>query len=130
MSDVGQLLTHTPDGALPGIWKQIGEQVDLQAMAEFLKFNKKQIASAARVSPDSFSYQKRLPPELQQRALEWARVLELVAGFFDNDPEKTAHWFRTPNYMLGGLEPRQMIRFGRAEKLMRLIQDEIAGNVP
>jgi uncharacterized protein (DUF2384 family) len=130
MSGPGQLLSHTPDGALPGIWKEVGEQVNLEAMAGLLRFNKKEIASAARVKPGSFSYQKPLPPELQQRVIEWARVFELVARFFDNDPEQTAKWFRTPNYMLGGLEPRHMIQFGRAGKLIRLIQDELAGNVP
>src|SRR5574341_960715 len=113
-------------GALPGIWKHIGEEANLPEVAKVLDFKKKEVAAAARV-PNNFSYhQDRLPPELQQRALEWARVLDLVASCFGGNAEQTAQWFRTPNYMLGGTEPRDMIRFGRASKLIQLIRDELA----
>jgi hypothetical protein len=41
-----------------------------------------------------------------------------VAGFFEGDARKTALWFETPNPMLGGVTPRDMIRHGRYDKLV------------
>jgi hypothetical protein len=40
---------------------------------------------------------------------------------FFNDDVKTKLWFQTPNPMLGNVSPRDMIRLGRYNKLLRFV---------
>jgi uncharacterized protein (DUF2384 family) len=70
-----------------------------------------------------------MPKELQERLMEWAVALNLVAQFF-NDEQKTVLWFRTPNPLLGDMTPRDMIRVGRFRKLVRFIQTALSENEP
>jgi hypothetical protein len=55
---------------------------------------------------------------------------ELVAQFFDGDAAKTALWFKTPNPLLGNLSPRDMIRYGRYDRLRRFVLDALDENAP
>jgi uncharacterized protein (DUF2384 family) len=68
-----------------------------------------------------------MPRELQDRLLEWAVALSLVAQFF-KDEQKTVLWFKTPNPLLGDMTPRDMIRVGRFRKLRRFIQNALSEN--
>lgn len=54
-------------------------------------------------------------------------VVAYVGGFFQ-DKAKTRLWLKTPNALLGGLSPNQMIGAGRAEALLRFIETAIAEN--
>jgi hypothetical protein len=68
-----------------------------------------------------------MPVALEEHAHEWALALNHVASFF-NDTEKTLLWFRTPNPLLGGCSPRDMIVCGRAHKLIEFIRQALAEN--
>ena len=68
-----------------------------------------------------------MPAELKERLTEWATVLNLVEGFFNNQ-DKTLLWFTIPNPLLGGMSPRDMIRVGRFRKLLNFIQTALDEN--
>ncbi len=57
-------------------------------------------------------------------------ILRLVTQFFDDDAEKTALWFETPNPLLGGASPYEMIRLGHSEKLRRFVMEALSENRP
>ncbi len=73
-------------------------------------------------------YDERMPQILKDKLREWAILFNLVAQFFEGDPIKTALWFKTVNPMLGGISPRDMIRFGRYQKLLKFILDALSEN--
>ena len=122
-------LFGTVPSALPALWNEQG-QVRAGEVAKLLSFSQREFAQAVRLPPKGFSFKGRLPEEVEQRVREWATVLEEVARFFEGDLRKTTLWFRIPNPLLGDLEPRQMIQVGRARKLLQIVRDEIAGQVP
>ena len=64
----------------------------------------------------------------QEHMMEWATALNLVAGFFESDEQKTMLWFSTPNPLLGDMSPRDMIRVGRIKKLLKFIQTAVDEN--
>ncbi|MBI4081562.1 MAG: DUF2384 domain-containing protein [Candidatus Lambdaproteobacteria bacterium] len=115
-------------GYLPGLWKHPGE-VDGRAVVKMLSFTAPETARAAGVPRKSVNLQ-RPHKELEERFRQWAMLIEQVAKFFEGDEDKTMLWFRTENPMLGGLKPREMIQFGRADKLKRIIADAVAGELP
>jgi hypothetical protein len=53
-----------------------------------------------------------------------------MAGYFNGDKAKTALWFRVKNPALGGVSPRDMIRYGRYKKLELFIRNALAGIHP
>jgi hypothetical protein len=116
-------------GTLPGLWDAPGK-ASLKEVARILDFNKKAVAQGARIPVSNFSFSHPLPSQLEDRLREWAMIIEIVAQHFDGDSEKTALWFRLPNPLLGGYEPREMIRFGRANQLRRVVTDAVEGNLP
>ena len=59
---------------------------------------------------------------------EIANICGLVAQFFEGNAEKTALWFKTRNPLLGDISPRDMIRFGRYEKLRRFVMEALEEN--
>lgn len=68
-----------------------------------------------------------MPDDLEVRLIEWATALNQVAKYF-NDENKTVLWFKTPNPMLGGITPRDMIRVGRFKKLFKIIHQALDEN--
>jgi hypothetical protein len=116
-------------GALPGLWDAPGKP-SLKEITRILEFTKKAVAQGARIPESKFSLAHGLPIELEDRLREWAMIIEIVAQHFDGDSERTALWFRLPNPLLGGFEPREMIRFGRANQLRRVVTDAVEGNLP
>ena len=100
---------------------------DGKKVAELLKYKKEDISEAADVSIDSIRFDKRMPEKLKERFIEWANALNLVGSFF-NDPDKTVLWFQISNPALGGMKPKDMIRYGRYAKLLRYIQTALDEN--
>jgi len=101
---------------------------DYHRVVDLLGFKKKDVARASRLPISSVRYdQPKMPQELQDRILEWAIALNLVAQFFRNE-QKTILWFKTPNPLLGDIAPRDMIKIGRFRKLRRFIQNALADN--
>ncbi len=94
----------------------------------FVGLKKEEIASATGVPANSIRYDERMPQVLKDKLREIATLFNLVAQFFDGDPEKTILWFKTPNPILGNISPRDMIRFGRYKKLLKFIQNALFEN--
>lgn len=103
-------------------------KVDYQKVAKLLDMKKEDIAKATQTPLSSVRYDKNIPKELSDRIVEWANALELVANHFGGNIQKTVLWFKTPNYLLGFVSPRDMIRFGRFKKLFKFIQTALAQN--
>ena len=95
---------------------------------EFVGFKKEDVSKAAGVPSSSVRYDERMPQILRDRLREWANLFNLVAQFFEGDAIKTALWFKTANPMLGGISPRDMIRFGRYQKLLKFILNALSEN--
>lgn len=58
------------------------------------------------------------------------RARELVAGFFRGHPWKTDVWFETENPLLGYAKPNDLLALGKAEALLRFVEDALAGEGP
>ena len=97
-------------------------------IVQFLDFRKEDISKAAGVPLSSVRYDEKMPAELHERIQEWATLLNLVAGHFRGDAQKTALWFTTPNPLLGNVRPKDMIRFGRYKKLLKFVMNALAEN--
>ena len=95
--------------------------LDYSSVSNFLELNKKELSKVGGVSVQSVRFDHKIPSDLKERLEQIANICNLVAEFFDGDPEKTALWFRTPNPMLGDLSPRDMIRFGRYKRLQKFV---------
>lgn len=92
-----------------------------RSVVEFLQFTNSDVSRLAEVSKNSVRYDELIPREVRERLEEIANICNLVAGQFAGDAQKTALWFRTKNPMLGDISPRDMIRFGRYDKLRRFV---------
>jgi hypothetical protein len=98
-------------------------EIDYKGVAAFLDFDKKDLSRIADVKQASVRFDEKIPGDLAQRLKEIANILNLVAEIFEGDAEKTALWFQTPNYHLGEISPRNMIRAGRYKRLLKFIQE-------
>jgi len=58
---------------------------------------------------------------LQKRVNEYHQKVERILGY-----TKGVLWFETPNPLLGGITPLDMIKMGRHEKLFKFIDNQIA----
>jgi hypothetical protein len=95
---------------------------------EFVDFKKEDVSRAVGVPQSSVRYDERMPQILKDRLREWANLFNLVAQFFKGDAGKTALWFKTTNPMLGNITPRDMIRYGRYQKLLKFILNALSEN--
>ena len=98
-------------------------------VVNFLNLSTNEVSKAMGVSQKSVRYDEKMPRELAGRLQEIAIICELVAGYFNGDVQKTTLWFQVKNPALGGISPRDMIRFGRYQKLEKFVQNALAGNV-
>jgi len=104
-------------------------ELDYKAVTqEYLAFNNQQVAQASKIGKQRVRYDQKIPKELKQRLREWASALEKVADFFRGDVNKTIQWFQLPNPMLGNISPRDMIRYGRFNRLYSFILSSIDQN--
>lgn len=93
-----------------------------------LEFTKKDVSKATGVPVASIRFDAKIPRKVSERIREWAILLNLVAQHFDGDSNKTISWFTIPNPLLGGITPRNMIRFGRYKKLYKFVFNAITEN--
>lgn len=105
-------------------------KLDLKKVGNFLDLGKNDISKATGQRKDSIRYDARMPHELQERLEEIGNIINLTASYFGGDLIKTSTWFKTPNPLLGDVSPRDMIRYGRYDKLRKFILNAIAGNNP
>ena len=104
------------------------EMPKYQEVVQFLKFKKKDVSNVTRLPLDSVRYDEKMPHDLQERIMEWAILLNLVAEHFHGNAEKTALWFTVSNPLLGNVSPRNMIRIGRFKKLLKYVLNALAQN--
>jgi hypothetical protein len=101
---------------------------DAQRVVRFLELSKADVAKVADVAPSSVRFDHKIPKDVRDRIIEIANVCSLVAQFFQGDAAKTALWFKTKNPLLGNISPRDMIRYGRYEKLRRFVMEALDEN--
>ena len=104
------------------------EIFDPQRVARFLELNKADVAKVADVAITSVRFDGKIPKDVRDRLIEIANICSLVAQFFRGDGVKTALWFKTKNPLLGNISPRDMIRYGRYEKLRRFVMEALDEN--
>lgn len=109
-----------------GFWAN--QCLDVQQVAKFLELDKREVARIADVSPASVRWDHKIPREVLEHMTQIAVICSLVAQFFQGDVTKTRLWFQTKNPLLGNISPRDMVRYGRHEKLRRIVMDALAEN--
>lgn len=109
-----------------GFWAN--QILDAQKVATFLDLDKRDVARIADVSPSSVRWDQKTPQEVLDLMTQIAVICALVAQFFQGDITKTRLWFQTRNPLLGNLSPRDMVRYGRHEKLRRIVMDALSEN--
>ena len=102
-------------------------QLDGKRVVDCLKYKKNDVAKAADIPLKSVRYDSKMPAVLEERLIEWATAINLVANYF-NDLQKTILWFQTVNPLLGNVSPKVMIRAGRFKKLLKFIQTALDEN--
>lgn len=92
-----------------------------KALVDFLKLTNLDVSHIAGISKNSVRFDAAIPKEMLERLEEIGNICNLVAQHFAGDAAKTALWFKTKNPTLGNIAPRDMIRFGRYDKLRRYV---------
>ncbi len=95
-------------------------------LVEFLGLSNADVSHVTGVSKKSVRYDQGIPKEMLERLEQIGNICNLVADHFAGDAKKTALWFKTKNPMLGDISPRDMIRFGRYDKLRRFVVGALA----
>ena len=126
MASSRALFGTVPDRDYLGFWAN--QTLKAREVADFLDLDKPTVAKLAQVAPASVRFDQKIPREVLERLQEIANICGLVAQFFGGDIAKTAIWFRTKNPLLGDISPRDMIRYGRYEKLRRFIMNAMEEN--
>ncbi len=102
----------------------------VKRVVSFLDFHNKDVSKATGQTVKSIRYDDRMPAELKERLEEIGNLINLTAGYFHGDLIKTTLWFNTKNPLLGEMSPKEMIAFGRYEKLRKFILNAISGIAP
>jgi hypothetical protein len=97
---------------------------------DFLDLSRSDISKAMKMDKAHVRFDDQITKDLKSRLYEIANICELMAGYFSGDIEKTALWFKITNPALGGISPRDMIRYGRYKKLELFIRNALAGIHP
>lgn len=120
------LFANVPGRDYLGFWAD--QTLQAKTVADFVGLDRREVARVAGVSSASVRWDQKIPREVLDRLTEIAVVCSLVAQFFEGDGVKTKLWFQTRNPLLGNLSPRDMIRYGRYEKLRRFVMDALVEN--
>lgn len=107
-------------------WSNHG--LDYRRVSEFLNFDTNELSKLGGVSKQSVRLDERIPQDLRESLEQIANICTLVAEYFNSDVEKTVLWFKTSNPQLGGISPRDMIRYGRYKKLLTFITEARQAN--
>ncbi|MGQ0525248.1 MAG: hypothetical protein ACT4P8_16505 [Betaproteobacteria bacterium] len=118
-----KLFANVPSTDHLGFWAD--QTLRAKSVADFIGLDRREIGRVAGVSSASVRWDQKIPREVLERLTEIAVVCSLVAQFFEGDAVKTKLWFQTRNPLLGNLSPRDMIRYGRYEKLRRFVMDAL-----
>ena len=97
-----------------------GNALNYQKVRDFVGLDTSDVSRLAGVAQSSVRFDDKAPKEVREHLENVANICNLVFQFF-NDPVKTKLWLQTPNPMLGDASPRDMIRFGRYNKLLRFV---------
>lgn len=71
---------------------------------------------------------KETRKQQNERVTKQAEAQSLVLAFFKGDEKKTTAWFCTPNPLLGGEEPLDLIRSWRADKVLEFVKTMLVQN--
>lgn len=104
------------------------DELDYRRVSDFLEFDTNELSKIGGISKQSVRLDARIPQDLKERLEQIANICDLVAEYFEGDAGKTALWFKTPNPLLGGVSPRDMIRYGRYKKLLSFISEARQSN--
>ncbi|MFT3790388.1 MAG: hypothetical protein QM741_04775 [Rudaea sp.] len=115
-----ELFDNIPHNQL-GFWAN--ETLKSEKVADFLDLDKADFSKIANIPVRDVRYDEHIPTILKKHMEQIAIICGLVADFFGGDAHKTALWFKTKNPMLGELSPRDMLRYGRMEKLRQIVMD-------
>jgi uncharacterized protein (DUF2384 family) len=117
------LLTTVPERDHLGFWAD--QTLNAREVVRFLGLDKKDVARLAGVAPAAVRFDQKLTGQVLERLEDFANLCGLVAQFFAGDAAKAALWFRTPNPLLGNISPRDMICYGRYEKLRQFVMNAL-----
>jgi hypothetical protein len=126
MPESRAIFQTVPDRDYLGFWAD--QTLNAKVVADFLDLDKRTVAKLSGVAPASVRFDRKTPKEVLDRLQEIANICGLVAQFFKGDAAKTALWFKTKNPSFGDISPRDMIRYGRYEKLRRFIMNALEDN--
>ena len=107
-------------------WSNHG--LDYRRVSDFLDFNTNELSKLGGVTKQSVRFDSRIPQDLKESLEQIANICTLVAEYFNGNAEKTVLWFKTSNPQLGGISPRDMIRYGRYKKLLAFITEARQAN--
>ncbi|WP_324997691.1 antitoxin Xre/MbcA/ParS toxin-binding domain-containing protein [Salinisphaera sp.] len=111
-------------------WAGPGASMDYPSVARFLDLDKNALSKIGGVSETSVRLDQKIPRQLAERLQQIANICTKVANHFEGDTQKAALWFRTQNPMLGYVTPRDMIRLGRYDRLLRFVLEAEEENAP
>ena len=97
-----------------------------KALTKFLGLSYSDVSHIAGVSKKSVRFDAAIPNEVLEHLEQIGNICNMVAQHFEGDAHKTALWFKTKNPMLGDIAPRDMVRFGRYDKLRRFVIGALA----
>jgi hypothetical protein len=120
------LFRTVPSKDYLGFWTN--ETLNARGVVDFLDLKKDDLAKVSGVAPSSVRFDQKIPKEVVDRLTEIANICGLVVQFFAGDIIKTALWFKTKNPLLGSISPRDMIRFGRYERLRQFVMEALEDN--
>ena len=126
MTTPSKLFSTVPEKDYLGFWAN--QTLNAREVVQFLDLDKRDVAKLAGVAPASVRFDQKIPKEVLDRLQEIANICGLVAQFFGGNVAKTALWFKTVNPLLGNISPRDMIRYGRYEKLRRFVMSALEEN--
>jgi hypothetical protein len=96
---------------------------DYKRVADLVKLNKADLGKLSGVAKSSVRFDSHIPEPVAERLREIANIANLVAEFFNGDPQKVGLWFEIANPLLGNVSPRNMIRIGRYKRLLSFVLD-------
>lgn len=122
------LFSNIATTKIPAFYKENGE-TDYKEISVFLQLSPDDLAKIAKISVKTIRFSGNIPLALKERMEEMKNICELVFEMLGSI-EKTQLWFKTKNQMLGNTSPRDLLRFGRYQKLLDVLMDIKNGNVP